>query len=585
MDLLKTVVKEAPKILRRPLYVSTPIFYVNATPHLGHLYSMLLADTRIRWERLSGHETFFTTGTDEHGLKIQAAAEKEGTEPYKFVTRVSKNFKQLAFKYAIHYDKFMRTTHTDHGKAVKHLWTTMVERDLIYKGSHSGWYSVSDEAFYPETQIMEVTDAAGNSKKVSRETGSEVVYQEEENYFFKLSQFQDQLLEYYEKNPHFVRPISKRKEIMNELRETKLTDLSVSRPTTRLKWGIRVPDDRDQRVYVWFDALVNYLTAVGYPESLENTPWPPTHVIGKDISRFHCIYWPIFLMAAGIPLPQQVIVHSHWLCDGIKMSKSLGNVVDPVEIGKYYGVDPVRFYLMEQSTLNTDANFSEGSLHFHRSTLINKFINIQGRVGSPAFDIKDGVWLNNKSRFDNIDELILRDTVTSKDKEELVRLRKDLLESLNALHGRMDGYMVQFDQKNALKAWWEVIEKANSWFQATQPWVYKSAIAKADTDELDKERILVRSYIVYLTGEALRIGTVLVQPFMPALSWEILDLLGVDKKRRTAEYAAVGADTDYGKWANDPRRAHILEKVKIRHQIVPPPPPKLKKYYAKINST
>lgn len=353
----------------KPVYITTPIFYVNANPHLGHLYSMLLCDTRNRWEKLKPNaKTFFTTGTDEHGLKIQAVAEQQRIHPKDLTDKVSQNFKKLANDLDIDYDRFIRTTDDDHIKAVQFFWNLMMEKGFLYTGSHSGWYSISDETFYPETQIEEIPGGKWRSK----ETKNEVIFQEETNYFFKLSQFQDQLVEFMEANPDFIIPRSKYLTLLKELKETKLEDLSVSRPSSRLSWGIEVPNDPSQKIYVWFDALINYITSCGYPKM--NDFWPATHVVGKDIIRFHCVYWPIFLMAAGIDVPKQVVVHSHWLSDGFKMSKSLGNVVDPHSTAEYYGKDSLRFFLMEYSNIESDCNYREDQFHFTREKLLGNML-------------------------------------------------------------------------------------------------------------------------------------------------------------------------------------------------------------------
>lgn len=549
----------------KPFYVTTPIFYVNASPHLGHLYSMLLADTRIRWEQLKPQQTtFFTTGTDEHGLKIQAVAEKEGIEPKELVDRVSKNFKVLAQRANVKYDRFIRTTDQDHVDSVRHFWNLMTEKGLIRKGSHSGWYCVSDEAFYPETQIEEIVDSEGKTKKISKETGNEVVFQEEENYFFPLSAFQDQLVRFLELHPDFIKPQAKYTELLAELKSAKLPDLSVSRPSSRLKWGIEVPNDDSQKIYVWFDALVNYLTSAGYP-NFEKSPWPATHVIGKDIMRFHCIYWPIFLMAAGIDLPKQVIVHSHWLSEGVKMSKSLGNVVDPMGMAAYYGCDPLRLFLMEQSSLATDCNFSESALHNHRSTIINKYANLPSRVGAAAFDIRGSLKYLQTGKFDDIDQIILEDKVSLKSGEDVIVLRDNLVASLSGLYATMNGHMENFEHMKAIKCWWEVIEQANLFFQATQPWLYSKAIQNAEYNEDANARRVMRNYIVYLTSEASRIATICMQPFMPSITRRMLDRLAVSTESRSAEFAVIGADANYGE--NGVKHDHLMRKVERKSSL------------------
>lgn len=523
---------------------------------------MLLGDTRVRWEKLKPEQnTMFLTGTDEHGLKIQAVAEKEGIEPKQLVDRVSQNFVQMAKAVDIEYDRFIRTTDADHIAAVKHFWNIAMEKGLIYKGSHSGWYSVSDEAFYPANQVTDVVDAkTGETKKVSIETQSEVVYQEEENYFFRLSAFRDRLLEFLELNPTFVLPKQKHTQLVTELKLETLSDLSVSRPSWRLKWGIRVPNDDSQRIYVWFDALVNYLTAAGYPNvETQKLTWPPVHIVGKDIMRFHCIYWPIFLMAAEIELPKQVIVHSHWLSEGFKMSKSLGNVVDPLELAEYYDPEPLRMYLMEQSNLGTDCNFSESAFFNHRNKLINKWANIASRIGGAKFDVEGSVQDFFDGKFDDIERSIARDTVIGKS-GEVLSARNELLASIASLHDDMDSSMQQFGQMKALQRWWETVELANIFIQTTQPWAYK--IKDSDSAKAADEKTIMRNYIIFLTAEAVRVSTICLLPFMPRTGSTLLDRLSVANETRTRNYTKLGA-VKYGKGANG-KHDPVMRKVDAR---------------------
>lgn len=521
---------------------------------------MLLADTRARWEQLNPlKSTYFLTGTDEHGLKIQAVAEKEGISPKKLVDRVSQNFVDLASQFDINYDRFMRTTDDDHVHAVKHFWEVAQEKGLLYKGSHSGWYSVSDEAFYPETQIHDLVDPkTGKPRKVSMETGSEVVFHEEENYFFKLSQFQPQLIEYLEKTPDFVVPARKHAEVLAELRQEPLGDLSVSRPSSRLKWGIEVPGDDSQKIYVWFDALINYITAAGYPDLAQtNRIWPATHVVGKDIMRFHCIYWPIFLMACGLELPTQVIVHSHWLSEGVKMSKSLGNVVDPVELAEYYDAEPLRFYLMEQSNLVADCKFSESALHNHRTVVINKWANLILRIGGAKFDVKRSIGRNTNGDY----KILLENSSATFSSHFPMGLRDILVESINSLYADMDQHMAEFGHMRALQRWWETVELANNFFQESQPWTYQKKIEESGNSEsLEIER----DYIVFLTAEAARITSTCLVPFMPDTAGEFLEIMAVSQEFRNCEFAQIGGVASYGEGTNSKKHAPLMRKVETR---------------------
>ncbi|KAL6451353.1 MSM1 Methionine--tRNA ligase [Candida maltosa Xu316] len=557
----------------KPFYLTTPIFYVNAAPHIGHAYSMLLADTKSRWEKLNPNKTsYMLTGTDEHGLKIQATAEKQGIEPKDLVDRVSQNFAQLAKSLNVDYDRFMRTTDADHIEVVRYFWDLMMSKGFIYTDTHSGWYSVSDETFYPETQIEKI-EKDGKEITISTETRNELVYQEETNYFFKLSLFQDQLIEYLQKNPDFIKPEHRYQFILKELQSTKLSDLSISRPSSRLKWSIEVPNDPDQKIYVWFDALLNYISAAGFPKTFvkesssfvtpENNIWPATHIIGKDIIRFHCIYWPIFLMAGGIELPKQVIVHSHWLCDGVKMSKSLGNVVDPLEISEYYGVDPVRFFLTENSNIDDDCKFSEELLQRSRDGVLGKYCNLISRIGSKNFDVRASVEDFKSGGFKNVEELIKTTALNQETADEMISSTTTLINGLDKLYEQMDDHFTKFDYIRAIQCWWSVVNQANQLFQSSEPWTYAKLIKdEATPQELKQNYKLLMNYVTFLCAETVRISSILIQPVMPELADKILTRLNVTN--RDSDYAKFGIDLDYGTGANDASHKVPLEKIKPR---------------------
>lgn len=489
---------------------------------------MLLCDVRNRWEKLRGNDSFFSTGTDEHGLKIQTAAEKKGLPPKDFVDQLAIGFKDLAKLTNIEYDRFIRTTDDDHVGAVKHFWRQLNEKGLIYQGEHSGWYSVSDETFYPETQIFEK-----DGKYYSKESGSEVIYETEKNYFFKLSAFRDDLIKTLESNPKFIIPQQKHSDVLKELKNNQLPDLSISRPSTRLKWGISVPEDDSQKIYVWVDALVNYLTTAGYP-SLTNK-WPATHLIGKDITRFHCIYWPALLLANGVELPEQIVVHGHWLADGFKMSKSRGNVVDPNLMAQYYGTDILRFFLCENSVLNADNNFSEERLFSTREQIVDKFANLVMRSCGPKFNVERAL-----SNYDNLD-------INSIDQSIKVA-QSELVEAINGLHAKMDPKMVDLNTASAIQDIWNVIVQANQFFQVAEPW---------RKDEAEKD------FIVYSALEAARVCAILTQPFMPEFSLKLLSRIGVQEENISLKNAKFRADQSYGKGIN---RAgdHPIAKIKRR---------------------
>jgi methionyl-tRNA synthetase len=310
---------------KRPFQITTPIYYVNDKPHIGHAYTSTACDVIARFMRLSGRDVFFLSGTDEHGEKVEQSAEKQNMDPQGFVDQVSVNFRELLELMNISNDKFIRTTSEDHKKSVQHFWNVMVEKGYIYMGTYSGWYSVRDECFYTESELID-----GKAP-----TGAEVSWvAKEESYFFKLSQFEEKLLDLYERNPHFIAPESRKNEVVSFVKGG-LRDLSISR--TSFKWGVPVPDDEDHVMYVWVDALTNYISALGYPDMGEGSDfskfWPASiHIVGKDILRFHAVYWPAMLMAAELPLPKRLFAHGWWTKDGQKISKSIGNVIDPVEL-------------------------------------------------------------------------------------------------------------------------------------------------------------------------------------------------------------------------------------------------------------
>ena len=360
-------------------YITTPIYYPSGSPHMGHAYSSIVADVFARFKRLQGKNVFFLTGTDEHGLKIQREAEKNNKDTKVFCNEVSLKFKNLAKSLNLSIDDFIRTTEQRHHDSVKSIWNKLVESGDIYLSKYAGWYSVSDEAYYTEDEILTL-----DGKKIAKTSGSVVDWFEEESYFFKLSKWQEKLLDHYKKNPEFVSPKSRNNEI-TQFVKSGLNDLSVSR--TSFKWGIQVPNNDKHIVYVWLDALTNYISALNYPDTnnkLYKDFWPANlHVIGKDILRFHTVYWPAFLMAAKLPLPLKVYGHGWILSDDKKMSKSTGNILDPLEVIEKYGIDQLRYYLIKEVSLGNDGNVSMQNLkNCINNDLANNFGNLCQRVFS-----------------------------------------------------------------------------------------------------------------------------------------------------------------------------------------------------------
>ena len=361
----------------KTFYITTPIYYPSARPHMGHAYSSIIADFFARFKNIDGHKVHFLTGTDEHGLKVQRAAEKNGQDTQKFCDQISKTFQDLSKTLNLSNTDFIRTTEERHKKSVQHLWNELEKNDDIYLSNYSGWYSVSDEAFYNEDEIDEI-----DGKKVAKSSRSSVEWIEEESYFFRLSKWEKPLLEYYKSNPDFIAPESRKNEVISFVKSG-LKDLSISRKT--FSWGIPVPNNEKHVIYVWLDALTNYLSALEYPDKdheLFKKFWPASiHLIGKDILRFHAVYWPAFLLAAKIDLPKKIYGHGWILSGEEKMSKSKGNILDPIEIINTYGLDPLRYYLIKEVSFGNDGNISKEKLENSiNSDLANNYGNLCQRV-------------------------------------------------------------------------------------------------------------------------------------------------------------------------------------------------------------
>ena len=363
--------------MSKNFYITTPIYYPSGKPHMGHAYSSIIADIFARFKRIEGYNVLFLTGTDEHGQKIQKEAEKNNKDPKIFCDELSDKFRSLTKILNLSNDDFIRTSEKRHFKSVNELWNKLVKSGDIYLDKYSGWYSVSDEAFYDEDEIEEK-----EGKKISKSSGSLVEWVEEESYFFKLSSWTKKLLEHYKNNKEFILPVSRKNEVINFV-EKGLKDLSISR--TSFSWGISVPNNKKHIIYVWLDALTNYISALNFPDTNDKKYkmfWPAdVHIIGKDILRFHAIYWPAFLLAANLPLPKEFFGHGWILSDQKKMSKSLGNILDPIEIINKYGIDQLRYYLVKEVSLGNDGSISMENLkNCINNDLANNFGNLCQRV-------------------------------------------------------------------------------------------------------------------------------------------------------------------------------------------------------------
>ena len=415
--------------MAKNFYITTPIYYPSAKPHMGHAYSSIVADFFARFKKIDGFKVNFLTGTDEHGLKIQRAAEVKGIDPLKFCDEISLTFKDLSKTLNLTNTDFIRTTESRHKKSVQNLWKVLEKNNEIYLSKYSGWYSVSDEAFYSDDEIEEI-----NGKKISSSSKSSVEWVDEESYFFRLSKWEKPLLDLYKDNPYFISPPSRKNEIVSFVKSG-LKDLSISRKS--FSWGIPVPNNKDHVIYVWLDALTNYLSALNYPDTnneLYKNFWPASmHLIGKDIIRFHAVYWPAFLMAAKLPLPKQIYGHGWILSGDEKMSKSKGNILDPLEIIDKYGLDPLRYYLIKEVSFGNDGNISQDRLEdCINSDLANNFGNLCQRVTSFAIKNCDGK-IPEKIDFQPDDLKILNkfqenlDTIRSKINEQNINFYIDFI--------------------------------------------------------------------------------------------------------------------------------------------------------------
>jgi len=487
-----------------PYYLTTPIYYVNDRPHIGHAYTTLACDVLARFKRLDGHDVHFLTGTDEHGQKVEKSARAAGVNPQAFTDEVSQNFRRLAADMNYSNDDFIRTTEDRHIAAAQAIWQAIADNGHIYLGSYSGGYAVRDEAFYAESELEEGPDG----QKIAP-SGAEVEWVEEPSYFFDLSKWQQPLLDFYAANPDFIGPDTRRNEVVSFV-EGGLKDLSISR--TSFNWGVPVPDDPDHIMYVWLDALTNYITAVGYPD--EENPdfskyWPADlHMVGKDIVRFHAVYWPAFLMAAGLSPPKRVYAHGWLLNRGEKMSKSLGNVVLPEDLVERYGLDPVRYYLLREVPFGNDGYISH-------ETMVAR-IN-----GDLANDIGNLAQRSLSMIAKNCDGAVPEPGAFTADDEKLLKTARDALDAVRA----------EFDRQafhRGLEAIWQVVGDANRYVDAQAPW----ELRKSDPPRMQT--------VLYTLAETIRHLAILIQPVMPEAAANMLDQLEISADKR--DFSHFGPD-------------------------------------------
>ncbi|MCB9960369.1 MAG: methionine--tRNA ligase [Rhodospirillaceae bacterium] len=484
-------------------YVTTPIYYVNDRPHIGHAYTTLACDVLARFQRLDGVTTHFLTGTDEHGQKVQKSAADAGEDPRAFTDRVSQNFRDLAVSLNFTNDDFIRTTEERHTRSCQELWRRIEANGDIYLGSYAGWYSVRDEAFYGEDELR-----IEGTRRIAP-TGAECEWVEEPSYFFRLSAWGDRLLAFYDANPDFILPPARRNEVVSFVKSG-LRDLSVSRTT--FDWGVPVPGDDAHVMYVWLDALTNYITALGFPDEttpLMTTFWPADlHMVGKDILRFHAVYWPAFLMSAGLAPPRRVFAHGWWTNEGQKISKSLGNVIDPLALVERYGLDQTRYFLLREVPFGNDGDFSHRAMVGRiNSDLANDLGNLAQRVLSMIAK-NCAAQVPQPGAFIDADNVLL---LTAR--ALLPAVRADM--SVQAFH-------------TALERIWAVVSQANRYVDEQAPW----ALRKTDPARM--------ATVLYVLADTVRHVAILLQPVMPDAMARLLDQLGVPADARSFAALADG---------------------------------------------
>ncbi|NNE85263.1 MAG: methionine--tRNA ligase [Alphaproteobacteria bacterium] len=506
----------------QPYYVTTPIYYVNDKPHIGHAYTTLACDVLARFHRLDGDDVHFLTGTDEHGQKVEKSAQAAGVDPQTFTDQVSENFRTLAAEMNYSNDDFIRTTEARHLHSTQELWRKIRDNGHIYLGSYAGWYAVRDEAFYAESELTK--NEKGDRLAPS---GAEVEWVEEPSYFFDLSKWQQPLLDFYAANPDFIGPDTRRNEVVSFVAGG-LNDLSVSR--TSFKWGIPVPDDPEHIMYVWLDALNNYQTAVGYPDTesdLYSKYWPADlHMVGKDILRFHAVYWPAFLMAADLAPPKRVYAHGWLLNRGEKMSKSLGNVVTAGDLVGRYGLDPVRYYLLREVPFGQDGYISHETMVGRiNGDLANDLGNLAQRVLSMIAK--------------NCDAKVPQPQPLTDDDTTIIGAATNVLGTVRDEFERQAFH-------RGLEAIWKIVGDANRYVDAQAPW----ELRKSDPDRM--------ATVLYVLADVIRRLAILVQPIMPGSASSMLDQLAIPADARS--FAALGSEPAVTPGAELPKPSPVFPR-------------------------
>ena len=473
-------------------YITTPIYYVNDKPHIGHAYTTIACDIIARYNKLIGNDVYFLTGTDEHGQKVEKAANTASLNPQEFVDVMSKNFQELVSFLNCETNDFIRTTDNKHVKASQALWNKLLDNNQIYLSNYEGWYSVRDEAFYSENELTKKDDV------FIAPSGAQVEWIKEESYFFKLSEWQDKLIDFYTKNPDSIKPQSRFNEVMSFIKGG-LKDLSISRTT--FKWGVPVPNNHKHVMYVWIDALCNYLTSIGYPDTNSKNfkkYWPGLHVVGKDILRFHSVYWPAFLMAADLQPPLRVFAHGWWTNEGEKISKSLGNIIDPYEVISKYGLDQIRFFLFREVPFGKDGDFSKDSIAQRiNADLSNNFGNLIQRICS-FINKNCNSTISNSADYNEEDSKLLKFSINKFDKYYQ--------------------YMTEQNIDKSLKEVFELLTETNIYVDRQAPWILK----KTNLERMNT--------VLFVTLEIIRRSSLLLFPIMPQSCEKVFSMLNIDKK-------------------------------------------------------
>ena len=497
--------------MAEPFYITTAISYPNGRPHIGHAYEAVATDAIARFQRLRGRDVFFLTGTDEHGLKMAQAARERGVSAAAFAEEMSGYFRAMDETLNISFDRFIRTTEPAHHRASEAIWNAMAEAGDLYLGRYEGWYSVRDEAYYDEKELV----VADSGERLSPQ-GTEVEWTVEESWFFRLSAYQERLLAHYEANPDFIRPESRRNEVLRFV-EGGLSDLSISR--TSFDWGVKVPGSERHVMYVWLDALTNYLTGVGYPDDCDSYRryWPAdVHIIGKDVVRFHAVYWPAFLMSAGLPLPRQVFGHGHVLLRGEKMSKSAGNVVSSDDLIRAFGVDPLRYFLLRELTFGQDGSYSsDGIVARVNADLANSFGNLAQRTLSFIARNCDGVLPSGGKQDEADGELLAIVAAATRD--------------------QLPGHFERLELSQGIETWLRAVFACNQYIDGQAPW----ALRKTDPERMTA--VLATLYV------AIRDLAIAIQPVIPGSAAKLLDQMGVPPGER--DFAALGDRGSYERLA------------------------------------